>query len=137
MSVYKLRIPGTGGTEDSLASLDVQFDGEIVAIAGTMDADLDADAESCACEVSFLSSNSIATNDARGSLFMMRIRLSETTAASGNVSAVSHSVSNLAIPVSAGERIHGHMLSTAAVVCTAHVYIYVNDGSPAELRRRR
>lgn len=137
MSIYKLRGPGTGGTEDSIANLDIQFDGEIVAMLGTLSVDLDADAETSAVEVSFLSTNTFGVNDTRGSLFMMRIQASELTAVGHNLGAVNNSVSGVRIPVTAGERIHMHITSTAGVVCTAHVYMYVNDGTPSELRRRR
>jgi len=137
MSVYKLRGAATGGTEDGIAALDIQFDGEIVAILGAMDGDLDADAETIACEVSFLSGNTTAINDTRGSLFMMRIRNAETSAVGNMPVAVNNAVSSLRIPVSAGERIFMHVIATAGVVSTSNVYIYVNDGTPADLRRRR
>lgn len=133
MSVYKLYGAGSGGTENSIASLDVQFDGTIVAIHGSMQMDLDADGEAVNYEVSFLSSNTVAVNDSRGSLMIMN---GITSAATGLGSRQS-SVSGLSIPVAAGERIHMHVTSTAGVGSTAHFYLYVNDDAPAALRRRR
>lgn len=135
MSIYKLFGAGTGGAEESLANLDVQFDGEIVAMSGTIYADLDAADEIVIAEVSFLSSNTWATNDARGSLFMMVNNLAIVT--SGSSPGTNHSVSGLFVPITAGERIHLHISATAGVISQTNVYVYVRDGTPTELRRRR
>ncbi len=136
MSIYKLFGGGTGGTENSVANLDVQFEGSIVAIFGSMHADLDADAETCAAEVSFLSSNTVTTNDSRGSLFQMQVRTNETGTGKGDGSA-NAGISGLNIAVAAGERIHLHLVSTSGVVSVNHFYIYVDDQASPALRRRR
>ncbi len=136
MSIYKLQGNGTGGTEESVGSLDIQFDGEINAIHGAMDADLDADLEVCAAEVSFLSSNTIGINDARGSLFQLRVRTNETGVGKSDGHANS-AVSGIKVPVTAGERVHLHLVASAGVVSSNQFYLYVDDGAATGLRRRR
>lgn len=136
MSVYKLQAAGSGGTENSLASLDVQFDGDIVGMFGTMMADLDADAELIQAELSFMSSNTVGSNDARGSLLLLQGRMSLTTSGVALL-AVNDGISGLAIPVAAGERLHLHVVSTAGVSSAVTFYVYVADGAPSDLRRRR
>ena len=136
MAVYKLRALGTGGTEDSAASLDIQFEGFITAIWGAMDADLDTADDTARFEVSFLSSNTHAVNDARGSLFQMRLREAQT-AAGANMAAVNGGIGGIRVPVLQGERIHMHVEATAGVSSTCQCYLYVEDQSvPAILRRR-
>lgn len=134
MSVYKLYAAGTGGTEDSLASIDIQFDGVITAIHAQAMADLDADAETSLVEVSFLSSNTLATNDARGSLIVIGGR---TATPMGGITNWNSGVGPLNIDVTAGERVHLHISAAAGVATSANVFLYVQDGSPAALRRRR
>lgn len=136
MSIYKLNATGSGGTEESLASLDVQFNGVIQAIAGTMESDADADADRSAVEVSFLSSATFGVNDARGSIFMMRNQWALTTSGV-YVTGLTQSVSGMEIPVNRGERIHMHLFATTAVVTRADVYLYVRDASDPRLTRRR
>lgn len=133
MSIYKLFGAGSGGTENSLASLDIQNEGVIVGIWGSLLGDLDADTETLSVEASFLSTNTIASNDARGSLFL----LSAQTAGAANFLSQNAGISGLAIPVAAGERVHLHVVASAGVTCSAHIYLHVNDGASAELRRRR
>ena len=136
MSVYKLFGAGTGGTQESVASLDVQFDGRITAIHGSANADMDADGESFQCEASFLSSTTIAVNDSRGSLFIMQAQMSLTTSGVMNGS-LNSGVSGLNIPVAAGERIHLHLGGASGVTSSTNIYLYVDDDAPAALRRRR
>jgi len=136
MSVYKLRAVGTGGTENSLASLDIQFDGVITSMMMTMISDADANDEFAQAEMSFLSTNTLAVNDARGSLMIVSTQLSLTT------SGISDNAANLStgpveIAVTAGERVHMHISATAGVGAACNGYIYVVDGQAPALRRRR
>jgi len=136
MSVYKIYGSGTGGAQDSIASLDIQFDGEIVACYGNMISDADADDDTSSAEVSFLSTSSFAVNDARGSIMMIRNKVSLlTSGVYPNQTNVS--VGGILIPISRGERIHLHINGTGSTVVTAHFYLYVNDRSDPRLRRRR
>ena len=136
MSVYKMFANGTGGTENSVASFDVQFDGDIVAILGHLNPVFDANAESCNMEVSFLSSSTFSVNDARGSLFILGSRLDVITSG-GSQGIANNAVSGVRIPVSAGERIHMHLNASAGVVSVAQAYLYITDAADENLRRRR
>lgn len=136
MSVYKLFAGTTGGTESSLASVDIQFAGDIVAISVAATHDADADGEQHSVEVSFLSSATFAVNDARGSLLIAGSKMHLTTSGGVNT-AYNHSANGLRVPVNQGERVHVHCSSTAGVVGQFHVYLYVNDAADEQLRRRR
>ena len=72
MSIYKLQGTISGGTENSLAQLDVQFDGTIVAISASIHAELDADNDVGEAEVSFLSTNTLSSNSSAASPAMWR-----------------------------------------------------------------
>lgn len=136
MSVYKLYGTGDGDTDNDTASFDVQFNGDIVAIHQTITGNLDANDEYVNYEVSFLSTGTFTTNDARGSLFISGTRRHFTTSGGSN-STSNSSVSGLRIPVSAGERIHLHADASTGVSSSCHTYVYVDDEADATLRRRR
>lgn len=136
MTVYKLFATATG---DSAASLDIQLDGEIMAIhMSCAPAGVDALNDGVEAEVSFLSSNSLSNNDTRGSLMIIQSALGMLTQG-GNNSAVNANISSLEIPVSAGERIHLHiLLSGGATSGSVHAYLFVRDkGVPRIPGRRR
>lgn len=135
MSVYKLFGDVTGGSQDDAASVDVQADGNINAIHGTLYGDLDADGESIVAELSFLSTNTFLVNDARGSLFTLGGQMSLTTSGVA-FTGLNDSISGIKIPVSQGERIHLHISSTAGVSGDCFMYLYVEDGIAAAQRRR-
>jgi len=135
MSIYKLS-GDFSATADSAFSLDVQFDGVITAIDWDANGDFDADLEAAEFEVSFLSSNTFAKNDARGSVSSISIRPNFTTSGMAN-SAVQKTVSGVRIAVSAGERIHLHGKLTGTNDCTATCYLHVEDSADPRLRRRR
>jgi len=136
MSIYKFRGSGTGGTEDSNASIDIQAVGTITAMHMSMTADLDADLEFCIAEISFLSSNTVGVNDARGSLMIVATANSQA-AAGTTVPAVNSGVSNVGIPVNQGERVHLHINATAGVTSVVHGYLYVDDALDQQRTRRR
>lgn len=136
MSVYKLYGAGSGGVENALAQIDIQFDGEIEALALDAFADMDADGEFFSCEVSFLSTNTITVNDARGSLLSGRTQMHISTSGISN-GQVNHSVGGLSIPVSAGERVFLHLSASAGLASQANAYVYVRDRVRPGLRRRR
>ena len=137
MSVYKLAATGSGGTENGIAQLDVQFDGIITAIHGTAAHNANADTEVGDLEVSFISVNTIGQNDTRGSLFAMRSRYSLLTAVGTELVQQTAAVGGLAIAVSAGERLWMHYVASATVVINADVYIYVEDGQGVPTAQRR
>ncbi len=136
MSVYKLAATGAGGTENGIAQLDVQFDGMITAIAGSVDIDASANGDNAVYECSFISVNTVGTNDTRGTLFSLRQKVI-IGAAGETVSAANSAVGGLAIVVNAGERLWLHAVVTAAKVSKAEFYIYVEDGQGAPVPQRR
>lgn len=137
MSIYKLRAAGTGGTQNDVASLDVQFDGIIQGLFGSLIADLDADLEYCQVEASFLSTNTIGSNDSRGSLIIISTQIQAVTAASVVPGSVNGGIGGLEVPISAGERLHLHIDASAGVTSVAQLYIYTRDSGDPRLRRRR
>lgn len=137
MSVYKLAAAGTGGTQNGIAQVDVQFDGIITAIHGTLEAGLAAGGNTCAVEASFLSVNTLGTNDTRGSLWALRLQMLLAGAAYATLVNESSNVGGLAIAVNAGERLWMHIIATAAIASAADVYIYVEDGQGVPTAQRR
>lgn len=136
MSVYKLAASISGGTENDLASIDIQSDGTLYAVHAAVQCDLDADGEFARAEVSFLSTQTIGSNDSRGSIFGVAKRVSLTTSGVGD-GGINAGLSGLRIPVMAGERVHLHANSTAGVTGGAEVYMYVEDRLDPNIRRRR
>lgn len=136
MSVYKVFAAGTGGTEDGAAQLDIQFDGEIQALFGSVIGDLDTDTDKVKAELSFISTNSLTNNDTRGSLITIS-EFASIGAAGAVVTQANAGVSGISIPVAAGERVWLHIVASANVDSEVTMYIYVKDGAGPELRRRR
>lgn len=136
MTIYKLYGAAAG---DSIASLDIQLDGEIQAIHMTMSVNgADALNDGAESELSFLSSNTFANSDARGSLMIVQSAMGFLTQGGGNV-AVNAQISSLQIPVSAGERVHLHInLAGGASSAPTQAYMFVSDkGTPRIPGRRR
>ncbi len=136
MSVYKLAGVGSGGVENALAQLDIQFDGVITAIHGSIVNNGTSNAAFSNAEVSFLSVNTIDTNDTRGSLFTLGTKVALVTSGMNN-NAANSGIGGLAIAVNAGERLWLHMTATASVATNANIYIYVEDGQAVPVASRR
>ena len=105
---------GSGGTENALASIDVPEDGQIVGVQWALEADMDADLEFIRCEVSFIATNTINTNDARGMISAIRGMLNLTTTG-GSFAAINVYVPIPDLDVSGGERLYLHMASSASM----------------------
>lgn len=135
MTIYKLWSDQVG---DSVASLDVQLDGNITSILLACQAGgVDVLNEGVSAEVSFLSSNTISSNDVRGSLMAIQSRLGAITTGGMNT-AQNISVSTLYIPVNAGERIHLHIEDIGTLASrTAFCYLYVEDKGTGRTAGRR
>ncbi len=134
MSIYKLRF-NFSATAEGAVNIDIQFDGEITAYWWKINADMDADAEKYDIEVSFLSSNTTAINDARGSITQAGDQASGTPGFLR--SSVNAGLGGLRIPVVAGERVHMHGILTGTGSVDAACYLYVLDRADPRLRRRR
>lgn len=127
-------------TTDSAASIDIPEDGEIVSIGGSIYGDFAPSPGVFAnqsliviSELSFLSTNSIGSNDARGSIAgMLCVNMThfgeavETGAGASKFSEIADINPEGGITVNAGERIHLHMSSnTANLVGASTYYLYM------------
>lgn len=136
MSIYHLYGSASADTE-GLASCDVQFDGEIVAVHFAVAAQFNAHADQFAVEVSFISSTTLAKNDARGVIYGIRGKAGLLTSG-GFVSHINEGLSGLQIPVVAGERVYMHVSEyVAAQPVECSCFLYVRDSADVNLRRRR
>lgn len=137
MSIYQL-YGTTGAVADGLSSLDVQFDGDIVAYYVSLETDANAHSDKAELEVSFLSSSMHTNNDARGVIAAIGMRFSALTSGSINSWATA-TLSGIQVPVVAGERIYLHvpMFSGSLTVANAKAILYVSDTANVNLRRRR
>ncbi len=136
MTIYKLHASTAG---DSVANLDIQIDGTITALYMTGSVGgADGLNDGFQAEVSFLSTNTFSTNDARGSLMTIQSKLSLLTSGQANT-AVNANISTLDIPVAAGERVHLHVEDIGTPTARGvHAYLYVLDkGTPRIPGRRR
>lgn len=136
MGIKQIQV--TGSTQDSQATIDIPENAEIIAISGALrsiDAIL---GELVQVEVSFLSSNQLNVNDARGSIFVMNAMATGGTGSIGY--AVNHSVSfaNAPIDLNAGERLHLHIQGTAVHTAFIDVILFLNllGGGRRTVRRR-
>ena len=140
--VTPIKIFGTGTVSvvtNDVAAIDIPEDGEILAILGTLNATGMADADRASVELSFLSTNQIQVNDARGSILEVTIR-SVISTNGGLVTAESVALSftpGSGIPVNAGERIHLHTEGTSGVTPVGMFMIYLSAGRAKRASRRR
>lgn len=137
MSVYKLAATGTGGTENGIAQLDVQFDGLITSIHGDMAFAGVANGNFGYVEASFISTSTRNNNDTRGSLFSMDMELVIAGAAYATDLSKASNAAGLAIAVNAGERLWLHIIATAARAVRTAIYLYVEDGQGVPTAQRR
>lgn len=121
---------------DAAAAIDVREDSDIVAIAGTMTAlDLDTEADFCRAELSFLSTNQMSTNDARGSLLQLELQGTVETLVGVMVPQTAIAVDlGDGIPVNAGERVYIHISTSTGVTPRAIFMLYM--AQKAVTRRR-
>ncbi len=138
MSVYKIYGTSVSATvSNSLATLDIQVDGLIVALLTDINPNgMDALNDEVLMELSFLSSNTFTINDSRGSLIVASLGQNFLTSG-GGVGGGNASIGGLSIPVNAGERIHLHTSSSSGVTAGCTGYLYVNDGVDLKPARRR
>lgn len=137
MSIYRISLdPIAGG--DSVASVDIQVDGTLTAVAMSIDANgLNLDDDSAGMEVSFGSSAGFGKNDSRVSILEHRVSAHFLTTGGGSGSN-SSSVAGVNQPVFAGERIHVHTEGSGGVTIGGAVFLYVDDkfdGKPKPRRR--
>ena len=130
MDVYKLY--GTGTTSASaVASLDIRRDGFIVAVLGTLTITAaDALNDGFTVEASFASTSGIGSNDTSASFFAMTQAQGFLTSG-GGPAGVNLSVSGLAVPVRAGERLylHAQLTGNAGPSHFTSIYLFVMEAA--------
>lgn len=137
LSLISMFAAGTGGTEDGAASIDIPEDGTIVGVKWAVSADLDADQEEVAAELSFIQSGQLTTNDSRGIIDLVRIRMALTTSGVSTVSI--NQFTPMDLSVAGGERLYLNLLATASTVSSvnAMIHLLTRGAAPRRSRRRR
>lgn len=136
--IQAIKVAGTAGTStDGVASIDIPEDGHIVAINSTIKSDDATLGERANMEISFLATNQIVVNDARGTIFNQSAIAQGGTGVIGYAENVTLQLGD-GIPVQGGERIHLHIQQSAAhstnVDCT--LYVELGRGIRRKTRRR-
>ena len=138
-----IKIAGAGTvsvTSNSVVQIDIPEDGEILAISGFVDGSgMDALNDKAVAELSFLSTNQIEVNDARGSILETAVRVAGNTGgfAKGSEHVTLSFTPGSGIPVSAGERIHMHTFGSTGVTPNGNFMLYLSAGGAKRARRRR
>ncbi len=125
----------TGGTQDAAATVDVPFDGLITGVDWDVEADMDADTERIACELSFIATQQIGTNDVRGRISSISGRMSLTTSGVA-VTSLQKFVGPMSIIVAGGERVHLHVISSASLVGVMRCNLHLDTTTATQSRRR-
>jgi len=137
---YKM-FGSTGSNTDSVATVDIQDDGFIEALYVDLSAGgMDGLSDQCEAEISFGSSNTFSTNDARASIITVRQVQNFLTSGGGALGKAAFVSFSRGIPVNAGERIHMHVQMSTGVTITVHAYLYVattRGVTRRAVRRRR
>jgi len=137
--VTVIRVFAAGTSADSAASVDIPEDGDIVSIHGLCTASgITVETEQATIELSFLSTNQITTNDARGSLMVLGLEAAADTAVGFAIPAISEVINTPdGIPVNAGERLHMHIRVSGSATLEGWFDIYFRTKSITRRTRRR
>lgn len=135
--VVSLYAAGTGGIEDASAMMDVQTDGDLIAIDWDWRAALNA-SETIDLELSFIATNQLTTNDVRGRISSISSEIVAITAVGVAHSSMQKFLSGFNISMAGGERLYLHALSSAGVVHSGRVNLYFDfTVSPVRRSARR
>jgi len=128
---------GTGGTQSGLATIDVPRDGKLQGVAWFVNGDIDADAETMDCQVSFSSTYS-NTNDSRSVISAVTLGTATVLTAVAIATAKVNFYDPLPdIPVAGGERLYLHAFATAGVTTSIRASLHFSfDLDQAQVRRR-
>lgn len=123
----------TGGTQDAIAQIDVPQDGVLRGIDWDVSAILDAE-EAADVELSFIATNQLTTNDTRGRISSLGMRVAEVTAVGEVISCCQKWLGGFELMLAGGERLYLHVLASSglsgAVRCNLHF-----DGGATVTRR--
>lgn len=137
MSVYKLAATGSGGTENGIAQLDVQFDGILTACHADLQLPATGNGDFAMVEASFISVNTRGQNDTRGSIISLEMEAALAGAAFAADFSKNAQMAGLSIVLNAGERLWLHIVATASRAVRAAIYLYVEDGQMVPIASRR
>lgn len=134
--VIMMRAISTGGTESSLASVDIPNDGFLAGVEWACSSDYDTDNDTQAWQLSF-GATAVTTNDNRQVISNIVVGGLTFTAGGSVIANANMYVKLPDVPVAAGERIFLHSIAAASVVGNANVNIHLSaDASRAQVRRR-
>ena len=136
LTMIQVYAAGTGGTENAAAVVDIPQDGLIRGVEWSVEADLDADQELLSGELSFIATNTLASNDARGMISTFRARLN-LTSSGGSLAAINKFTPIMDLEVSGGERIYLHLNTAAGVTSTVNAIIQLETAVTITRRSRR
>lgn len=126
----------TGGTQNALATIDVPQDGVLVGIDWDLSCSLDA-AEACDCELSFIATNQLVSNDVRGRLSSIAARAAVVTAVGVVVTFVQKWIGNFELTLAGGERLYLHASTTAGVTGNLRCNLFYDMGATIRRSARR
>lgn len=125
----------TGGTQDAVTMIDIPQDGFLIGIDWDVNMDADADPEVASFELSFISTNQLTQSDVRGRITSVSFRTTVLTAVGGHIVGLQKWLSGFDIPISAGERLFLHAVTTASMAGVAIVNLFFDFGANALTRR--
>jgi len=126
-----------GGTQDSIAMIDIPQDGFIIGIDWDLNCDLDADLETVFAELSFIATNQQNTNDVRGRLSSISARSAVLTAVGVSNVSIQKWLGSFDLAVSGGERLFLHVVSTAGIGGEVRCNLYADLGTTTRRSARR
>ena len=127
----------TGGVENSIAMIDIPQDGFIIVVDWDSNFTLDAANEFIEIELSFITTNQLATNDVRGRISSISAQAEVLSAVGLHSFSLQKVVSGFDIRVAAGERLFLHSNATAGVQGSARCNLYVDFNTALTRRSAR
>jgi len=135
-SVIQMAGTSAGGTETSLATIDVPADGFITGVEWGCRADFDTDNDFQTWQLTFGSTTNVG-NDSRANISNVTLGGLTFTAGGSVIAGASKYTSLPDIPVSGGERLFLHSVAAAGVVGVALCCIHFSFEETRNLPRRR
>jgi len=127
----------TGGTENAIAQIDIPQDGVLRGIDWDAFANLDADSESMALELSFIATNQIASNDVRGRISSISVQIAVLDATGPQAVSLQKWIGGFELMLSGGERIYLHSESVAGVTGAGRCNLHFDGGATVTRRSAR
>lgn len=137
-TIIKMHKGSQATSADSIASIDIPEDGKLVAIQAMISDVTITAAEVCLVEISFLSTNQISSNDARGSIFQFSLGHGvDVTSGGHNGYMNTYAAFPDGIPINAGERIHMHCVIVGSLDAAIACMLYLDTRGTGVRRARK